>query len=88
MMRSPHWQANTNAIKTHNEGSTHNFPETAWGTYRSETNFAHPLLFLGTFTHFQYHPYFIKLNSLWEDSNLMGKERQDKLQNTMLLQKL
>lgn len=88
MMRSPHWQANTNAIKTHNEESTCNFPENVWVIYQSETNFPHPLSFLGTFTHFQYRPYFIKSNSLWEDSNLMGKERQDKLQNTMLLPKL
>ena len=58
-----------------------------WYGDLSETNFPHPLLFLGTFTHFQSHLYFIKLNFLWEDSNLMGKERRDRLQNMMLLRK-
>lgn len=53
-----------------------------------ETHFPYPHLFLGTFTHFQCHLYFIKLNFLWEDSNLTGKERRDRLRNTTLLQKL
>lgn len=52
-----------------------------------DCDFPNPLSFLGTFTHFQYHLYFIKLNFLWEDNNLMGKERRDRLRNTMLLQK-
>lgn len=53
-----------------------------------DRDFPNPLLFLGTFTHFPFHLYFIKLNFLWVDSNLMAKGRRDRLRNTMLLPEL
>lgn len=77
MMRSPHWQANTNAVKTHNEGSTCNFPENVWGTYQSETNFAHPFIFR-YFYPFPVPPllYQVELSVGGQQFNGKGKTRQ------------
>lgn len=88
LRRSHYWQADPDVIRTHDEGKLWDLPETVWATCWSEiVILLTPCLLSGTFTHFQYHLYFIKLSFQWEDSSSTGKERRGRLQNTTLLRK-